>query len=223
MNENKIAFIICSNDELLLGEALNYLNLLEVPEGMETDLLVIREAKSMLEGMEEGRQSTDAKYKVFMHQDVLILNRNFIQDIIDIFYSDSKIGLVGMVGSPKMPPDAVMWHNERVGNCFGFRKNVDNSEPFLDACQDVDAVDGLLMATAFDVPLRKDLFDGWDFYDVSTSFEYKRAGYRVVVPNQRKPWCLHDDGMVLSMWNYDKYRHIAMEEYPEFIPKMNNK
>lgn len=219
-DENKIAFIICSNDELLLGEALNYLQLLDVPEGMETELFVINDAKSMLLGMEEGIASTDAKYKVFMHQDVLILNRNFIADIIDIFHSDTKIGLIGMVGSPKMPPDGMMWHNERVGNCYGFSRMGSNYEKPGSVYTDVVAVDGLLMATAYDIPLRKDLFDGWDFYDVSTSFEYKRAGYRVVVPVQEKPWCLHDDGMVLSMWNYDKYRHVAMEEYKEFIPEM---
>lgn len=219
MNNKKIAFIICSNDELLLNEALNYLQLLHVPEDMETDLLIIKDAKSMLLGMEEGIQSTDAKYKVFMHQDVLILNRDFIQNIIDIFQSDSQIGLIGMVGSPQMPPDGVMWNNERVGNCYGFKKSISSYEKPDQAYTDVVAVDGLLMATAYDIPLRTELFDGWDFYDVSTSFEYKRRGYRVVVPVQKEPWCLHDDGIILSMWNYDKYRHIAMEEYPDFIPR----
>lgn len=220
MNDNKIAFIICSNDDLLLSEALNYLQLLNVPEGIEMDLLVIKDAKSMLLGMEEGIHSTDAKYKVFMHQDVLILNRDLISDIIEIFNSDSQIGLIGMVGSPQMPPDAVMWNNERVGNCYGFRKYSSKFETLDQMFTEVDAVDGLLMATAYDIPLRTELFDGWDFYDVSTSFEYKRRGYRVVVPVQKEPWCLHDDGIVLSMWNYDKYRHIAMEEYPDYIPRL---
>lgn len=220
MNDNKIAFIICSNDDLLLSEALNYLQLLNVPEGIEMDLLVIKDAKSMLLGMEEGIHSTDAKYKVFMHQDVLILNRDLISDIIEIFNSDSQIGLIGMVGSPQMPPDAVMWNNERVGNCYGFRKYSSKFETLDQMFTEVDAVDGLLMATAYDIPLRTELFDGWDFYDVSTSFEYKRRGYRVVVPVQKEPWCLHDDGIVLSMWNYDKYRHFAMEEYPDYIPRL---
>ena len=31
---------------------------------------------------------------------------------------------------------------------------------------EVEGVDGLLMATQYDIPWREDLFDGWDFYDL---------------------------------------------------------
>ena len=41
------------------------------------------------------------------------------------------------------------------------------------------------MATQYDVPWREDLFDGFDFYDVSQSFEFRKAGYTVGVPVQR--------------------------------------
>lgn len=222
MNNNKVAFIICSNDETMLNECINYLQLLEIPEGIETDLLVIKEAKSMLLGMQEGRDATDAKYKVYLHQDVFIMNRHFIRDIMSIFNSDETIGLIGMVGSQRMPSNGVMWEEKRVGRIFSINdlksrisKNYEYS--LTDGVTDVVAVDGLLMATSADVNLRTEFFDGWDFYDVSTSLEYKRAGYRVVVPRMHCPWVLHDDGEVLSMWNYDKYRQIALKEYTDFI------
>lgn len=222
MNNRKITFIICSNDDLYLSECLKYLEALIVPEGFEADVQVIHEAKSMLLGMEEGRNATDAKYKVFMHQDVFIINPYFIQNVIDIFSSDSSIGLIGMVGSEKMPIDAVMWHGDRVGSIWNLgAKKIDCELEFdteLTPVRDVVAVDGLMIITAYDdVKLRTEILSGWDFYDVSTSFEYKRAGYRVVVPDNRKPWCIHDDGVVLNLWNYDKYRHIVLKEYKEFF------
>ena len=40
----------------------------------------------------------------------------------------------------------------------------------------------------------KDLFDGWDFYDISQCQEFRRTGYKVVVPKQEEAWCIHDDG-----------------------------
>ena len=78
----------------------------------------------------------------------------------------------------------------------------------------MDAVDGLLMATSYDIPWRTDLLEGWDFYDVSQSFEFRKKGYKIVVPVQKCPWCLHDDGVILNLWNYDKNRRICMKEYP---------
>lgn len=226
MNEKKIAFIICTNNEQLLDECLTWLGFLNVPDDFEVDVLTITDAKSMLLGMQEGRESTDAKYKVYLHQDVFILNRNFIRDILDIFHTDNNIGMIGMAGVRAMPSDAKMWSGKYVGNIYTqaidpvdysqYTYRIRNEKGEL-TLHDVVAVDGFLFATAYDVPLRTDLFDGWDFYDVSTSLEYKRKGYRVVVPKQEVPWCLHDDGTILSLWNYDKYRHIAMKEYTDFI------
>lgn len=221
MNMRKIAFIICSNDDLYLNEAIVYLKRLIVPEEYEVELLVIKEAKSMLEGMQEGRESTDAKYKVYMHHDVFIINRNFISDLLSVFESDENIGLVGMVGYKKMGSDGVMWFEKYEGAIYvsgiGMPDYTAYSYDISHGLIDVVSVDGLLMATAYDIPLRTDLFEGWDFYDVSTSLEYKRAGYRVVVPMQKCPWVLHDDGKYLSLWDYDRNRHIAMKEYSDFI------
>lgn len=221
MDEKKIAFIIVSNNAILLNESIEYLNRLLIPADYAIELLVIKEAKSMLLGMEEGKASTDAKYKVFMHQDVFIINPYFLQDIITIFQSDKKIGLIGMVGAPHISQNGVMWNAQRVGHLYNNEAvNVSSiAKPYdiRDGLLDVEALDGLMMISAYDIPLRTDLFDGWDFYDVSTSMEYLRAGYRVIVPTQKRPWVIHDDGRFVSLWNYDKYRHIALEEYTDFF------
>lgn len=221
MNDKKIAFIICTNNSLMYEECLKYIQLLIIPENYQVDIIAVKDAKSMLAGMDEGRSMTDAKYKVFMHQDVFILNKYFLQNILDIFAMDSDIGLIGMIGSSELPKNGIMWNGTRKGNLFTeYSKDLkycDFSWKVSDGVMDVNVVDGLMMITAYDLPFRKDVFDAWDFYDLSTSMEYKKAGYRVVVPSQPQPWCVHDDGTILSVWDYNKYRKLFLELYGDLL------
>ena len=103
MNKQKIAFIICTNNALYYEECVRYINELEVPVGYCTDIICIQEANSMAEGYNAGMQASDAKYKVYLHQDTLILNRNFISDLLQVFNSDKAIGMLGVLGWKKFP------------------------------------------------------------------------------------------------------------------------
>ena len=221
INENKICFIICVNDGLFFDECIRYINGLEKPEGMEVELVEVRDAVSMTSGYNEGMNSSDAKYKVYMHQDVFIVNKHFIYDIMQIFSRDSQIGMIGLVGCLHMPKDGIMWHGKRV--CEGEKEIPEKSgyEVGKDGYWDVDAVDGLLMATRYDLPWREDIFDGWDYYDISQCFEMKRKGYSIAVPLQNQNWYIHDDKEVINLWNYDKYRRLFLEEYGKEITERN--
>lgn len=220
MDEHKICFIICSNNGYYLEECLFYISKLEVPSGCSIDVISISDAESMTSGYNEGMRATDAKYKVYLHQDVFIIYKGFLQAVLDIFQSDSAIGMIGMVGAPRMPVGGVMWYGAREGALYGSNKVIGEYAAYqyhlADGLHEVEAVDGLMMITAADIAWREDKFDGWDFYDVSQSFEFRRQGYKVVVPEQLCPWCVHDDGIV-NLVNYDKYRRICMEEYPEYF------
>ena len=59
MNEQKICFIICYNNELYLSECIRYLNYLEIPDGFELDLLTIAEAESMTATSQLGSSSVN--------------------------------------------------------------------------------------------------------------------------------------------------------------------
>lgn len=214
VDKNKICFIICVNNDFFYRECVKYIRWLELPEGMELEILEIRDAKSMASGYQRGMEQSNAKYKVYMHQDVFIINKYFIYDIISIFKSQGKVGLIGLIGSVKVPRNGVMWSEGRVGNWTemipweGYRYDMEK-----DGGWEVEGVDGLLMATQYDIPWREDLFDGWDFYDLAHCFEMKRGGYHIVVPVQRHIWFIHDDKAALALWNYNKYRKIFVEEY----------
>ena len=94
MNQNKIAFIICTNNQLYFNECQYYIHNLILPEGMELDVIGITEAPSMCAGYNAGMQSSDAKYKVYLHQDVFIREPKFIIYLLERFQKDKQIGMI---------------------------------------------------------------------------------------------------------------------------------
>lgn len=205
---------MCVNNDLYKDECVSYIERLELPLGFIKEILPVKDAVSMTSGYNQAMKQSDAKYKVYLHQDVFIIYPQFIKDIVKMF-ENPKIGMIGMVGNLEIEKTSVMWYGERVGMLHS------NSVYFADsylfgkiegAYQEVQAIDGLLMATQYDIPWRDDLFHGWDFYDISHSMEFRKRGYQVVVPNTEKPWCIHDDG-ILNLNNYYKEREIFIKEY----------
>lgn len=217
MNEKKVAFIICVNDDAEFEECKYYLSRLHVPEGYEIDVMAIREASSMTEGYNGGMKTTDAKYKVYLHQDVFIVHQNFIADMIAVFEADSRIGLLGCVGARHLGDygrAVVDWDTGKIlHNCVPAILEFEQEESG-ETYQEVEAVDGLLIATQYDLLWREDLFDGWDFYDISQCMEFRRAGMKVAVPVQQKPWCYHDN-QYSKMTKYYQYCNILIREYSD--------
>ncbi len=214
MNNKKFCFIMCANNKPYEQEALTYISRLHIPEGYDLDCISIWDAKSMTSGYNEAMAASDAKYKIYMHQDVFIINRDFLYELLDIFHNPT-IGMVGLVGAPEMPENAVMWNEKEIGRVLTNRIYHTYNLEYDDAAapfQSVDAIDGLLMATQYDIPWREDLFKHWDFYDASQSFEFKRAGYKVVVPYMKDSWAIHDDGFI-NLKTYYEDRKLFVKEY----------
>ncbi len=218
MDEKQIAFIICTNNPQYYNECVQYIHELTVPDGYSTDIICIQEAPSMAAGYNAGMQASMAKYKVYLHQDTFIMNVNFIGDLLQVFQSDSKVGMIGVIGTTQLSKNSQIFLNWNVGNVEAY----DGKQYILsnliqnpaESFTEVEAVDGLLIATQYDVLWREDILDGWDFYDISAALEMRRLGYKVVVPYQSKPWCYHDCG-VSKMKEYDKYRKKVACEYLE--------
>ena len=214
MDNKKIDIIVCGNNKEYLDEQRKYIENLIIPNGMQLDILVVEGAKSMTSGYNEGMASSNAKYKIYMHQDTFIVNRNMISDLLDIF-QHPQIGMIGMVGTPKLPENAIMWNDFRYGKLYT-SMNYQAGESIIGVMEndyeEVEAIDGFFMATQYDIPWREDIFDKWDFNDVSQSFEFRKNGYKVVVPNMYRPWCIHDDGF-FNLKNYYNQRRKFNNEY----------
>lgn len=225
MNDHKFAIIICTNSPIFWEECAHYINHLVIPEGYELEMLTVKDASCITQGYNEGMSSSDARYKIYMHQDVFLLNRHILSDLLSLFTSDPQIGMVGMVGSEKVSPDGVMWNTVRTGNIYV--KNPETPYPRLsdyhyniqEGYTYVAQIDGFFMATCHDLPWETDRLDGWDFYDAFQSINFLSHGYKIAVPVQRHPWCLHDNGGILNLSRYDHYRQIFLRSFPQYLGK----
>lgn len=190
----KVDFIICKNSDLWFQECVKYIENLIVPDGFEISVLGITDVSGMAEGYEQGRISSDADYKVYLHQDVFIINRQFIEDINAVFRSNDRIGVIGMLGSDDVRNQGFAWNKWECGKAIvgnGMRQLLLDCGGITGKYRAVDCLDGMILITRYDVPWRGDIFTGWHFYDRSICLEYRRKGYLCVVPRQERPWCIH--------------------------------
>ncbi len=219
MDEQKVCFICCTNNLIYEKECRMYLENLIIPEGIQTEIKMVHGAASMAAGYNRAMGESDAKYKVYLHQDVFLLNRNFITDMLHVF-EEKSVGMLGVMGSTDLPTNGIAyasWNQGRLKTNTSFRAHeVVSHMKKRKTSVTVTAVDGLLIATQYDLPWREDLFDGWDFYDISQSLEFKKAGYLVKVPKQETSWCFHDDGFP-NLIQYEKYRKIFVREYGSYL------
>ena len=210
----EIAFIICYNDKILLEECKMYLNRLYVPEGFSIDIITVAEAPSMCAGYNAAMKSSDAEIKVYIHQDTFIVNRYFLYNINYIFKSDEQIGIIGIVGSDNLPDSAVWWEGNIKGS-LPFTREEYRDEKITDRTEvfETVVVDGFLIATSKDIEWREDIFKGFDFYDLSQCFEFRRRGFKIVTVKQTIPWCIHADGYFMDLENYSDTRNAFYMEY----------
>ncbi len=217
-NPDKICFITCVNDEDWYSECLLYLQHLEMPEGMQAEYLPIRGAKSMCAGYNEGLRRSDAKYKVYLHQDTLVVNKQLVRDLKALF-ADESIGAVGVIGCRNLPRSGIWWDGMRT---YGRVLHACEPESVVDsvgmqpegAYMEVEAVDGLFIAMQYDIPWREELFTGWHLYDTSICKEVQRSGKRVVVPNQTEEfWCIHCPKEKPLASDYRGYQKTFLKEY----------
>lgn len=219
LDDKKIAFITCVNSDWWYSECLLYLKHLKIPENMTAEYIDVRNAASMTAGYNRAMKNSNAKYKIYLHQDTLVVNRNLIGDLLKIFRADDKIGVIGMIGCMNLPKSGVWWDGMRT---YGRVLHACEPESVVDShCdepegdyQEVEAVDGLFLATQYDLKWREDLFDGWHMYDASICKEMSRAGYKIAIPNQEKDfWCIHCPKEKPLDPKYRRYQKIFVREY----------
>lgn len=220
MNEDakKIAFISCVNDEEMYAECVRYLRHLDMPQGFSAEVVPVRGAPSMAAGYEAARRASSALYKVYMHQDILLTEKSILRRMVEVFRANPAVGLIGLAGCRHIPADGVWWESKE---CYGSLWHVRHPEamelmqkrPVPQAGVEVDALDGIFLATQTDVPWREDLFDGWHFYDLSASMEYRRRGLRLMIPYFEKPPCIHETGCKRLDDAWEKTRQIFVAEY----------
>lgn len=218
MNDKKICFILCVNNDIYFREMQLYLQQLTIPDGMTIEICPVYGASSMTSGYNQAMLQSDARYKIYLHQDLFILKRDILPELLAIFQQNPDVGLIGLAGCVALPPSGVWWVGDKG---YGIVRSKVVAEETHDACYgrmqenyaEVEAVDGIFMATQYDIPWRAELFTGWHFYDISQSQEFRRAGFKVVVPCQDVPWVMHICGNASLGDEYRYWDAVFLAEY----------
>lgn len=221
------AFLFCTNDALYEAECIRYLSRLTVPEGRTVKVVGIWNAKGMASGYNAAMHGVQADYKIYIHHDTFLVRRDFLLRLEQAFASNPRMGLLGIAGTKKLGPDGKWWKTD---DPKLFRMNLYQDAildilksvtiEYTDPAEEVEALDGILLATREDLAWREDLFDGWHFYDISQCYEFRKHGWKVGVLNGGGVFMLHETTMKKDKDNlYDRYCSVFVNEY---LRKGNN-
>ncbi len=200
-----------------MQECMKYISFLNIPNGIEIDVISITDTKNIAAGYNAAMKESDAKYKVYLHQNTFILYKNFIQDVLDLFKKNPEYGLLGVLGRNSLLKDANYQDHWNIGmsdycnslsSTHLYLKNSDEIEP-------VHVIDGMIMITQYDVLWQEETFKGFDFYNVSQSIEFQKLGYKVGVPHQKTTWCIYDY-QSKNIEKYDDARKIFCQKYKNY-------
>lgn len=209
LDGGRIAFITCVNDERQYDICRRYIDSLEVPKGFRAERWMVLGARSMAEGYQQAMQQSSARYKVYLHQDVYLVNPGLLGELLRLFQIYPRLGLVGVVGCTRIPLNGIwfvnnplhiygcLWEYRRPGGPSALlgplnrkRMHFMRFRSFVGDYLPAVAVDGLFMATQYDVPWVNPL-GGFELYDQVQSLNFLRDGLEVGIARQERAWCLH--------------------------------
>lgn len=219
-DNNRFSIIFCTNNDMYASECIMYLKKLQVPANMKLDIIAVINASGMAAGYNTTMNYSNAKYKLYIHHDTFIVDHDILNKLINVFKANENIGMIGDIGTTNMPPSA-KWFNSDIKY---LRENYYNDNilyMFLSMSkykngtyEHADGIDGIFMATSYDIPWREDIFDNWHYYDISQTYEFRKAGLETVFINSTPIPLLHEPTATKDPLNlYDKYSKIFIANY----------
>ena len=117
LDEQKICFITAVTDREVYQRSLASWQRLRVPEGMTVQYI----AAGISPGQSVGRAyqllmgKTDAKYKVYIRQEVELVEAGFLEEAVAIFRQHPEYGMAGAAGSINLPEDGIWYKGDAAG------------------------------------------------------------------------------------------------------------
>ena len=92
MNDKKIAIIFHTTNEFYVEDALESFRRLKVPENFSVEVLPVQDEEKF-HAYNRAMNHSDAKYKIYLDENISTLHKNILLKVIKLFQSDKKIGL----------------------------------------------------------------------------------------------------------------------------------
>jgi hypothetical protein len=216
-DNHSFTFIYCANHENECEESSKYLDLLNIPAGYTITKKILQGNFSIAQGYNFAMRNSSAKYKIYLHKKLNIVNRNFLIEILSLFNNHPELGMLGVLGAKKMPPNG-NWRDStvRCGKVIFLEKPLIFGEEITNEFESVRSMDGMIMITQYDLPWREDLFENQYFYDSAQCMEFIKAGYTVGIPRQHEPWCSYNNSSD-DIFLFFRERDVFLQNYQKFI------
>lgn len=191
MEANRIAiFAQCGADGT--SRMREYVSALRVPEGCEVDFEEVPFTEHIAAAYQNAMKASSAKYKIYLTEGSVLLHEDILADMLAVFRSDDSIGLMGILGVKQLSASALFARSFPIEGgrvLFWDGTHFDGVPPAADVT-DVMAISRECIATQYDVAWRADLFAKDCFWAEAQCAEFRRRGYRTVIPRQEEEWLL---------------------------------
>ena len=222
-DSNKILFIIQKENEDNYAACIKSIQELEMPPGMTSEILSWTQndanvnCSQLYNSIAKGN---DAKYKVYLPDTTCFVYEKALLDMMKIFASDYEIGMLGVCGAKSLPISGQWQESDtKVGSKYILQDDGSVLEEKYsapsDVCENVQCISQIMLATQYDIYWHE-LADT-DCYATAHSFEFRRQGYKVVVPQQKITWCL---SMVHEATSLSS-RENMLYEYAPYLQSKN--
>jgi len=245
LDDRGVAFITAVKDQIQYEVCLAFLAALNIPPGYVVEKIAVLGGSSMAQCYQRAMEVSTARYKIYLHVDTYVIYVDVLRDLINLFQTYPRLGMVGIVGATQLNGDAIFWLNNGL-HCYGhiweharptgfwssFRRInhrrlcLRSFRPFAGAYLPALFVDGCFMATQYDISWTSpaNLQMGFDLYDHVQSREFIKSGLEVGIARQESDWCIHWGPLQEHSAEYTRQREVALRErarlirqfYPEF-------
>ena len=175
MGVEKIDIIIHKTNDEFCARLIDSIEKLEIPDNYEVEVLPV-EGDEKFFVYDYVMNQRDSKYKIYIDEKVVLLEKDILQRVVEIFQSNENIGIIGVSGAIKLSTHGVCLDSaKRCGKIFLTSKKLLARWQNIDEdFQEVEAVDGWFMATQYDFKWNYELFHGTTYADSAKCIELKR-------------------------------------------------
>lgn len=190
--DNNIFFVIIGDDEWIISENVRYLSQLILPKGMTAEYCIVPKNE---EAFRIGQGESAAKYKVYLDQNVYIIDKYFVQKVVKAFEENEFIKLIGVRGYRLIENDKKL---KIVGNNLNMKyDNNSQIQKLIEGTEygvlNVQAVDNHVFVTVQDID-----WNGENLKSqvIEASVELRKKGYQTAIIKGESAMTLFDNNIL---------------------------
>ena len=194
VNEKKIAVLVRKSHEAQYAVCMESLQAMKWPAGYEVEVFALEAEKPYAAEANAVLAKTDAKYKIYINDDLCLVSPQAVEELLDIF-RDETVGMVGFLGSRSLPVSGNLLESAyKWGAVYVPMENDLTETRFGEAMEGESAAVRFLAPSFFatQADLSWNEAYGKQYYAVLAHCQaFEGEGRRIVVPLPQNIWCAY--------------------------------